>query len=314
MRRISIIVPVFNEEYSLETCLKQVKKVMAPLALEYEMLVIDDGSTDKSWELIKKLSSTYSNLRAIRFTRNFGKESAIIAGLQTASGDAAIIMDSDMQHPPELIPRMIELWHNKGFLVVEAVKERRQEESFLNRIGAKLFYSIFSKTSSLDLKNASDFKLLDREVIRQYLLLPEKMRFFRGLTAWLGFKKETISFIPSNRMKKAGKSRWSLLGLMELARNSIVSFTAIPMQLITILGIIFFVCAIVLGFQTLLYKFLGKAVEGFTTVILIQLGIGGILMLSLGIIGEYLARIYEEIKSRPMYVVSEMIDNNKKLN
>ena len=184
----------------------------------------------------------------------------------------------------------------------------------MNRIGAKLFYSIFSKTSSLDLKYASDFKLLDREVIRQYLLLPEKLRFFRGLTAWLGFKKETISFIPSNRMEKAGKSRWSLLGLMELARNSIVSFTAIPMQLITILGIIFFVCAIVLGFQTLLYKFIGKAVEGFTTVILIKLCIGGILMLSLGIICEYLARIYEEIKSRPMYVVSEMIDNNKKLN
>ncbi len=309
MGRISIIIPVFNEEYLLETCLKEVKNVISPLGFEYEMLMIDDGSTDRSWKVIKKLSSADSNLRAIRFTRNFGKEAAIVAGLEAASGDAAIIMDADLQHPPELIPRMIELWKNDDFLVVEAVKEKRQEESFLNRTGANLFYNIFSKTSRLDLKNASDFKLLDREVIRQYLLLPEKMRFFRGLTAWLGFKKETISFIPANRMEEAGNSRWSLLGLMELARNSIMSFTAVPMQLITFLGVIFFVCAVALGTHTLAFKLLGKAIEGFTTVILIQLGIGGILMLSLGIIGEYLARIYEEIKSRPMYIVSEKINN-----
>lgn len=312
MPEISIIVPIFNEESSLETCLQQIKKVMSPLTMEYEVLVIDDGSIDQSWALIKKLSLTYPNLRAIRFTRNFGKESAIVAGLHEALGDAAIIMDVDLQHPPELIPEMIELWNKKGVFIVEAVKEKRQTELFLNRMGAKFFYNIFSKTSNLDLKNASDFKLLDREVIRQYLLLPEKIRFFRGLTTWFGFKKETISFIPSNRMENAGTSRWSFIKLANFAKNSIVSFTAIPMQLITILGIIVFAVAVVLGIQTLLYKFCGKAVEGFTTVILIQLGIGSILMLSLGIIGEYLARIYEEIKSRPMYLVSEVMDKNKK--
>lgn len=303
---ISIIIPIYDEARSLDACLGEVQNVLKPLS-DHEIIVIDDGSTDESWERLKDFSRTCRNLRVIRFARNFGKEAAIIAGLHAASGDAAIVMDADLQHPPELIPEMIRPWREKGYPIVDAVKETRQEESFFYGIGARLFYYLFLKSTNIDIRNASDFKLLDRKVIDQYLLLPERGRLFRGLTAWLGFQKTTMTFVPPKRYDSDGRSRWTFFSLLKLARNSLISFSAAPMQLVTWLGIITLVISVVLGIQTLLNKLIGQAVEGFTTVILVQLGVGSILMISLGLIGEYLARIYDEIKARPMYVIAETI-------
>jgi len=301
---ISVIIPAYNEAKGLKSCMEQTVNILKDLEFSYEIIVTDDGSTDESWNILQDLTKDYSALTAIRFSRNFGKEAAIIAGLTQAAGDAAIVMDADMQHPPKLLTEMIRLWKKENFLIVEGVKESRQKESWLRRIGAETFYSLFTKTSGIDIRHSTDFKLLDRIVIDQYLALPERGRFFRGLTAWLGFPKASVYFVPADRLESG--SKWSIGSLVRLARRSLISFTNMPLRLITWFGLFTFIGSFVLGIQTLWNKFSGRAVDGFTTVILIQLALGSLIMFSLGLIGEYLARIFEEVKSRPLYVISDI--------
>jgi len=306
---ISVVVPAYNEANALPGLMSHLDTVFASIGETYELIVVDDGSTDNMWEVLTCSKLTSGRLRAIRLSRNFGKEAAICAGLRAASGAAVIVMDADLQHPPELLPKMIDLWRTGGSLVVNAVKERRQKESIIRRIGAHVFYFLFRKSTGMDLWQATDFKLLDRRVVEAYLALPEHDRFFRGLTTWLGYPAASIPFVPQKRPTAAGGSRWSISKLLRLARHSLISFTALPLQLVTWFGIITLVLSIVLGLQTLWQKWRGEAVEGFTTVILVELGIGSILMISLGLIGEYLARIYDEIKNRPQYIISEVLDD-----
>lgn len=303
----SIVIPVYAESSHLVDAFSRINETVASLGVPYEIVLVDDGSPDNTWKVIKHLvEQNPSIIKAARLSRNFGKESALCAGLEMAQGKAVIVMDADLQHPPELIPKMIEIWQKTGVDVVEAVKVSRGKESLTTKIGAKLFYAILNYLSGYNLNGASDFKLLDRKVVNALLKMEERNLFFRGMTAWLGFQRTQISFEVHPRI--GGKSGWSILKLVKLAFTGITAFSSLPLQFITFLGCLLLGMGTILGIQTLIFKFTGRAVDGFTTVILLLLIIGSFLMISLGIIGLYLARIYEEVKGRPRYIVLETVD------
>ncbi|MBS1112280.1 MAG: glycosyl transferase family 2 [Nitrospirae bacterium] len=307
---ISIVIPVYNEANTLTRSLPEIGSFVRGTGFSYEIIVIDDGSRDGTWDILRTISHKDQKVSAIKLSRNFGKESAIAAGLEFASGSAVIIMDGDLQHPPEIIPEMIRLWKQEGVDIVEAVKADRGSEHISSKIGAKLFYWLMNHLSELDLDNSSDFKLLDRQVVTAHNKLPESSRFFRGIVSWLGFKKAQIPFSVKDRI--SGRSRWSIFRLVKLAINASTSFSSLPLHIITYLGIITFGISIVLGIQTLSMKFSGAAVSGFTTVILLLLFIGSVLMLSLGIIGLYISRIFEEVKRRPVFIIEKALNMEKR--
>lgn len=301
--------PVFREGAQLAGFLSQVRNAAEQCDLAYELLVVDDGSPDDTWRVIESEASSGRLLRALRLTRNFGKESALCAGLEHAQGDAVIVMDADGQHPPSLIPNMVRLWQSSGADVVEAVKRRRGQESLSSKVAALLFYFILNKLSGFHFKGASDFKLMNRKAVDAWLQMHERNVFFRGMTVWMGFTTVQIPFevVP----RSSGQSTWSVLKRLKLALVGITAFSSFPLHLVTLAGVVFLGISILLGLQTLYLKLAGRAVSGFATVILLQLIVGSLLMISLGIIGEYLARIYEEVKGRPRYLVREMIEPNE---
>ncbi|MBD3868838.1 MAG: glycosyltransferase family 2 protein [Acidobacteria bacterium] len=302
----SVVVPLFREEEHLEEVVTRIRQAIDPLQLSWELILVDDGSPDGTWQSISRLSGMHSNLHGIRLSRNFGKEAALCAGLERATGDAVVIMDGDLQHPPDLIPEMVGLWRDGGAEVVEAVKDDRGRESLLNRLGSRLFYAILNLLAGYDLKDTSDFKLLDRRVVQAWLTMGERNLFFRGMVAWLGFSRAEVRFCVPDRV--AGTTGFSLFRLVRLAITAIASFSSISLHAVTLVGGIFLLFAAALGVQTLVNKASGEAVSGFTTVILLQLIIGSMVMISLGIIGEYIARIFKEVKQRPRYLISDETD------
>ena len=221
-----------------------------------------------------------------------------------------LVMDADLQHPPEIIPEMVKAWREEGYDVVDGIKTSRGKENPIYKLCARIFYYIIYKTSDINLGKASDFKLLDRKVIDAWKEMPERATFFRGMTAWLGFDRKQINFDVAPRIN--GKTKWSFLRLIRLAMNAITSYTSVPLHCITVLGIVMFFGAILLGLQTLYMKFAGKATSGFTTVILLQLIIGSSIMISLGMIGIYLTKIYKEVKARPRYLISKCVRGQDK--
>lgn len=303
-KQISIVVPVYNEGSHIRTSMEQVKAVCNAAAIQYELVLVDDGSRDNSWDEICSMAKKDKNITAVRLSRNFGKEAALCAGLDVAGGDAVLVMDADLQHPPERIPQMVQLW-KEGAEVVEGVKVSRGTEKRSYRICAKLFYGMINKATGIDFDNASDFKLLDRKVVDAMKQMPERMTFFRGMSAWVGFERKTFAFEVAKRVD--GGSKWSLKRLVTLAVTAVTSYTSAPLHCITALGMFMFLGAIVLGIQTLYMKVTGYAQDGFTTVILLLLLIGSMVMISLGIIGLYLMKIYHEIKGRPRYLTSRLI-------
>jgi polyisoprenyl-phosphate glycosyltransferase len=303
---ISVVIPLYNEGSHLRELLSDLKTALQEIGCRVEVVLVDDGSHDDTWERIKDEARMWPHVRAIRLSRNFGKELALCAGLERARGNAVIVMDGDGQHPPSLLPLLVEKWRTSGADIVEAVKRKRGRESLATKFGALTFYVILNKLSGFELKGASDFKLIDRRVLDTWLAMRERNVFFRGMTAWMGFRTIQIPFEVSPR--RAGKSGWSYLRRAKLALIGITTFSSFPLRLVTFAGMIFFLFAVGLGVQTLYLKLAGRAFTGFATVILLELIIGSLLMISLGIIGEYLARIYEEVKGRPRYIVAESID------
>jgi polyisoprenyl-phosphate glycosyltransferase len=299
---LSILVPVFNESDQIGTTIDVLCRILDEARIRFEILVVDDGSTDATWVRLSEISATNVHVHALQLSRNFGKEAALCAGIDAVRGDAVVVMDADLQHPPELIPEMVRLWCEERYPIVEAVKRHRGKEGVFNRLGARLFYKMLRSLAALDLREASDFKLLDGHVVAIWRSLRERETFFRGLTAWVGFPRAKIYFEVPERLQ--GRTRWSKWRLIKLAITALTSFSAVPLQVVTTLGLIFLVGAIPMGIQTLYMKFSGRAVSGFTTVITLQLMIGSILMISLGIIGTYIARIFEEVKHRPRYLVA----------
>ncbi|HEY9062119.1 MAG TPA: glycosyltransferase family 2 protein [Pseudobacteroides sp.] len=304
---ISIVIPVYNEEKHIQKNIKIIHDILNKNGIKHNFILVDDGSRDNTWGELKRISLLLEGVLAIKLSRNFGKEAALCAGLEHASSDACIVMDSDLQHPPEKITEMVYLWENEGFDIVECVKASRGKESITYKLGSLLFYNILNKLSGFDFGGASDFKLLDKKVVDAWKLMSERNTFFRGMSTWVGYKKVQIPFVVAERME--GSSKWSPLRLVKLAVNAITSFSSLPLYIVTFLGILFLLGAIPLGIESLYMYFKGHAVDGFTTVILLLLIIGSILMISLGIIGSYIAKIYEEVKQRPRYLVAEKVDS-----
>lgn len=305
--RVSVVVPCLNEGTHLEKSLETISDELSFLDGKYELLVIDDGSSDDTWEIICGCAEKNFRIRGLRLSRRFGKELAMTAGLERARGDAVIVMDADLQHPPSVIPEMVRYWEEEGYDVVEAVKEKRGHQSIVSRIEATLFNSLLGWISKIDLRRASDFKLMDRKVLNAWMEMPERAVFFRGMSAWLGFRRKSLPFTAAARA--GGQTNWSHLGLLRLALTGIIAFSSVPIHLVTLTGGLFLLFATVLGINTFWEWYSGVAVEGFTTVIILQLFIASMLMTSLGIIGTYISKIYEEVKGRPRYILFETTES-----
>lgn len=305
---LSVIIPAYNEGAQISKTNEVIDGLLSQEKIDHEIIFINDGSSDNTWDRLNEICGNSANTRAVCFSRNFGKEAAMFAGLETAEGDCAVIIDCDLQHPPETIIQMYRLWE-QGYEVVEGVKASRGKESIFHKLAARRFYSMMSKATGIDMARASDFKLLDRRVIDELIAMPERKVFFRALSSWVGFQSTQVEF--DVREREEGESKWSLFSLIKYAINNVTSFSAAPMQIVTIIGCIFFVFTFFLGLQTLVKYILGKALGGFTTVIILQLLIGSITMISLGIIGYYLAKIYDEIKNRPRFIISRKLNGKK---
>ena len=306
MAVLSIVLPAYNEEQNIANTVKVLSEILEQNKIDYELVFISDGSRDGTYAEIVKAAAENPRVKGAEFSRNFGKEAGIFAGLELASGDAVIVMDCDLQHPPQLIPQMWKLWQD-GVEVVEGVKSDRGKESLGYKLSAGLFYRIMSKLIKIDMSASSDFKLLDRKVVDVLLGLPERNTFFRALSFWAGFRTESLPYEVQER--QFGKSKWSFWSLMKYAISNVTSFSTLPLQLVTVLGMISILFSVVLAIQTLVRFLMGNSLGGFTTVILLILIIGGFLMLSLGVIGHYIARIYEEVKGRPKYIISKVTQN-----
>ena len=298
---LSVILPAYNEETMISTVVDTIGAILVREAIPYELVFVDDGSKDGTWvELCRKVEED-PRVRGVRLSRNFGKEAAMFAGLEYAVGDCCVVLDCDLQHPAEKIVEMYRLWQ-AGYEVVEGVKESRGEEGVLHSFAAGTFYKLMSRATGFDMENSSDFKLLDRKVVDTLNQMPERAVFFRALSHWVGFRKVAVTYCVQERV--AGESKWSTCALIKYALTNITSFSSAPLQVVTILGCIMMVFSLVLGGIALVQYCNGTALSGFTTVIFIQLFSGSIIMISLGIIGMYIARTYNEIKGRPRYIVS----------
>lgn len=308
--QLSIVVPAYCEADHLANSLAVIRKHAADLGVTYELVVVDDGSPDDTWQVLQTLAQQWPELRAYRLARNFGKEGCMHAGLEASRGEAVIVMDSDLQHPPELIARMYRLWADKGCDIVNAVKVERGDETWTKRRLTRFYYDLFAALAGVEIGDSSDFKLLSRHVVETYCRLPERNTFFRGLVTWMGYRQVDIPFDVAARA--GGKSNWSFLQLARLAINSIVSFSTIPLQAVTLLGLAFMAFGLMLGAEAVWQKLSGQAVEGFTTVILLLLIIGAVLMIALGIIGQYVSKIFDEVKRRPRYLIREQLDPHRR--
>lgn len=306
---LTVVIPAHNEEENISNTTQTIRELLDKESIPFEVLFIDDGSKDTTYSLIEKEHTTDKRIQGIKFSRNFGKEAAILAGLREAKGDCTAVIDCDLQHPPECLIKMYRLWE-QGYQIIEGVKASRGKESFLHRISAGLFYKVISKAVGIDMDTSSDFKLLDRKIVEIIAAMPEKDTFFRALTYWVGFRTTQVPYEVEER--KFGTTKWSAYRLMKYAVHNVTSFTSLPLQMVTIFGSLLIVLGSVLGIQTFCRYLAGKAAEGFTTVILLLLLIGGFLMLSLGIIGIYIAKIYNEVKQRPQYLIQETTDLESK--
>lgn len=298
---LSIIIPSYNEEGNIENTTNVVLGVCCAANINCEIVFVSDGSKDKTYAAISKMAKMHDNVRGIEFSRNFGKEAAIMAGLSVGKGDCFVVMDCDLQHPPETIVEMYRLWE-QGYEVVEGIKKSRGDEGLLHKFFANTFYKIISKLTGFNMGDTSDFKLIDKKVAEVLVNIPERKTFFRALTFWVGFKTCTIQYDVAERV--IGSTKWSTKSLIKYAINNIISFSAAPLDLVTYIGggALFF--GFILAMQTLVRYFTNNAVEGFTTVILLMLIMSGCILIGLGIVGKYIASIYEEIKQRPRYIVA----------
>ena len=299
---LSVILPSYNEEKMIAVAAETLAGILDTAKIPFELLFVNDGSKDGTWNEICRAREKDSRVCGVCFSRNFGKEAAMFAGLEKARGDCCVVLDCDLQHPPEKIVEMYRLWE-QGYEVVEGIKHDRGEETGLHRFAANTFYGIISKATGIDMASSSDFKLLDRKVVDTLNAMPERNVFFRALSFWVGFKKTEVTY--DVRERTAGESKWSTRSLIKYAITNIGSFSSAPLHLITILGFITLAISIVFSIVALVQKLAGTALGGFTTVIILLLFLGSIMMISLGIIGYYIARIYEEIKGRPRYIIEE---------
>ena len=305
MKKISILIPCHNEELSLPPLYNELQKLMDSMTnYSWEILFVNDGSKDKTLDVIRNFRSQDERINFIDLSRNFGKENAMLAGFDYVTGDCMVIMDADLQDPPSLVPEMVKYWE-QGFDDVYAKRSSRGKESWLRKRFSLLFYAILQRSARYDvLKNVGDFRLLDRSCIEALKKIRENDRYTKGMFAWIGFRKKEVLFDRGDRI--AGKTNWSFWSLFNLAIEGITSFTTAPLRFSTFLGFIISMIAFILlifyATKTLIF---GDPIQGFTTLIVVILFLGGVQLISLGIIGEYLGHIFNETKNRPTYLVRE---------
>lgn len=305
MKKVSILIPCYNEEESLPLLYSELKSILdSQTNYEWEVLFVNDGSTDNTLSLIQSLREKDPVISYVDLSRNFGKEKAMLAGFDYVIGDCMIIMDADLQHPPQVILEMLEEWEN-GYEDVYGKRITRGKESWLRKQFSLMFYKFLQKITRIQvLQNVGDFRLLDRVCINALIKLREQERYTKGMYAWIGFKKKSIEFETQDRV--AGNSSWSFKSLFNLAVEGITSFTIMPLKIATFIGlltsIIAFVYLIIVLLKTLIW---GETVQGYPTLMVVILFLGGVQLLSLGIIGEYLGRIFNETKNRPTYIARE---------
>lgn len=304
---VSVVMPAFNEEAGIADAVHTITNLLQDTGYDFEIVIVDDGSGDRTFERSARLADAGLPVRAIRLSRNFGKEGALLAGLRNARGDAVITIDADLQHPPALIPSMLEAWE-AGAKIVHAVKRRRGDEHWWGGARAFVVNKVITSLGGIDVQNSSDFKLLDRGVVDVLARgLPERRRFYRGLASWVGFQQVSLEFDVAKR--RHGKSGWSLRSLLALSLTALVSFTSAPLRIVSVLGVLTFVLALAVGTDAVISWMRGLAVSGFATIIITLLLIGSFIMISLGVIGEYIAKMYDELKQRPPFIIDEVRSN-----
>ena len=299
---LSMVIPAFNEEENICNTAQVVQGVMEEAQIPYEIIFVSDGSSDSTFDKVLELAKADRRIRGLEFSRNFGKEPAMFAGLSAIKGGCAVVMDCDLQHPPQTIVKMYRKWLD-GFEVVEGMKNTRGKESVFHRLFATCFYGVISAFTGFDMENSSDFKLLDKKVVQVLLDMPERKTFFRAMSFWAGFKSCQVHYDVAERA--FGTTKWSFFKLARYAISNIVSYSTRPLTFVSYMGVISLIAGVAVGIQTLVRWASGKALEGFTTVILLLLLLGGGILLGLGIIGGYISAIYQEVKHRPRYVVRQ---------
>lgn len=305
MKKITLLIPAYNEELSLPSLYKELVGLMDNQPnYEWEVLFVNDGSKDKTLECIKGLRVSDKRINYVDLSRNFGKERAMLAGFDYATGDATVIMDADLQDPPSLIPEMIKYWE-EGYDDVYALRKDRGKESWLRKKLSLAFYDILQRSTRIEvLPNVGDFRLLDRSCIEALKKLRESERYTKGMFCWIGFRKKEIKFDRGNRT--AGNSSWNFFSLFGLAIEGITSFTTVPLRFATIMGVIVSLTSFIYIMYIILKVFLwGEPVQGYPSMMCVILFLGGVQLLSLGIIGEYLSRVFSESKNRPTYIARD---------
>ena len=303
VRTVAIVVPVYNEEDNIEHFTKSVDGVMANLPYKYEILFVDDGSKDKSREILRRLEEENPNVSAIFLARNFGHQLALTCGLDNADADAVITMDGDMQHPPELIPSLLKKWE-EGFEVVQTIRETTEGVSFFKRLTSKYYYKLLNLISDVPIQpGGSDFRLMDKKVVKCFREFREHARFIRGMIGAMGFRQTKISFVAPPRF--AGVSKFSLRKMAHFALDGILAYSSVPLRWAFYAGIFSAICSIILLIHVFYTAYLGDAVAGWATITVCILFFGGMQMMFLGIIGEYIGRIFEETKGRPLYLIGK---------
>lgn len=304
---ISVVVPMFNEANGADAYFAAVVPVLEATGLDYEIIAVDDGSADATLAVLRSANARNPRIKAVALSRNFGKEIAVAAGLRHASGAATVVMDADLQHPPELIPEFLDRWR-QGYDVVFGQRTDRDTDSALRRFLATRYYRAFRVLSGTELHtDAGDFRLLSRRAVDALNRLGERARFNKGLFAWIGFKTIGVPFKISERHDRT-PSRWHIRKLWHFALDGIVSFTTAPLRVWSYLGLAISLLALVFGSAIIVKTILfGDAVAGYPTLIVSILFLGGVQLISLGVIGEYLGRVYEEVKARPLYLLAETV-------
>ncbi len=300
----SVVIPIYNEEDNIPVLSKKLVDVFKNIEGSYEIIFIDDGSSDSSWEMLSKIHATNPHVKALKLSRNFGHQTAISAGIDHAQGEAVITMDGDLQDPPELIPKLIEKW-KEGYKVVYAVRKARKGETVIKKGVAWVFYRFLRAISEVEIPmDTGDYRLMDKNITGRLRDLKEQYRFIRGLTSWMGFRQTGVEFIREPRYK--GEIKYSFWKLMKLALNGIISFSIKPLQVASFVGFTTSIFAFLYLIWAIISRFvLNKVVPGWTSTIVIVLFLGGVQLITLGIIGEYIGRIYGEVKDRPLYIIEE---------
>jgi glycosyltransferase involved in cell wall biosynthesis len=302
--KLSIVVPMYNEADNLEAFFGALIPAVEQVTDNYEVICVNDGSNDQTLELLKDRHRTNQRIKTIDLSRNFGKEAALSAGLYLASGDAVIPIDADLQDPPELIPQLVEKWH-QGYRVVLCERTDRRAENFLKRFTATLFYRLNQKLSDISIPiNVGDFRLMDRQVVEALRQLPERTRFMKGLFAWLGYEQTQVGYIRHSR--NTGSSKWRYWKLWNFALDGIFSFSTLPLRIWTYLGLVV-ACGAAFYMAFIIFKVLimGVDVPGYASTLVFLLFFSGLNLIGLGILGEYVGRIYTEVKQRPLYLIKQ---------